>query len=199
MYLDPLNALGDDVGMVHGHQRDLDSGHPAHGAGPHSCGQSRERSALLCLEGRRWCQVGWGACAGTSVPGQFLYVIPRPLPAPPPQRKARLLPQPAWPPESQGTVLLTCTIDHAGRLDGAVLCLHGCDPPHPEVVGPHTDAGHGAVLDDLGARGAASRAMQGSPRVLTTPDVPPPRLDGTWGTVGEVGRPWRWKLAPGAP
>lgn len=39
-YLDALDALSDDVGMVHGHQRDLDSRHPAHTARPHSCGQS---------------------------------------------------------------------------------------------------------------------------------------------------------------
>ena len=39
-HLDPLNALGDDVSVVHGHQRDVDAGHPAHGARPHPCGQS---------------------------------------------------------------------------------------------------------------------------------------------------------------
>lgn len=149
MYLDPLNALGDDVGMVHGHQRDLDSGHPAHGAGPHSCGQSRDRSALLCLEGG---PARWGGAPVQAPLSRGDSSTSHPGPSPLPQRKARLREQPAWPPESQGTVLLTCTIDHTGRLDGAVLCLHGCDPPHPEVVGPHTDAGHGAVLDDLGAR-----------------------------------------------
>ena len=39
-HLDPLNALGDDVSVAHGHQRDLDTSHPAHSARPHPCGQS---------------------------------------------------------------------------------------------------------------------------------------------------------------
>ena len=54
--------------------------------------------------------------------------------------------------------LPTCTIDHTGGPDAAELCLHSCDPPHPEIVCPHADAGHRAVLDDLGARGAAFQA-----------------------------------------
>lgn len=55
-----------------------------------------------------------------------------------------------------------------------MLCLHCCNPPHPEVISPHADAGHRAVLDDLGARGASSGTTQGPPRALTTPAVPIP-------------------------
>lgn len=50
-YLDPLDALGDDIGVVHGHQWDLDSSHPAHSVCPHPCGQSRGWSALWAPAG----------------------------------------------------------------------------------------------------------------------------------------------------
>lgn len=92
MYLDPLNALGDDVGMVHGHQRDLDSGHPAHSAGPHSCGQSRDKSALLCLEG--W-PARWGGAPVQALLSRGNSSPSHPGPSLPPQRKARLREQPA--------------------------------------------------------------------------------------------------------
>lgn len=46
-YLDALYALGDDVGVMHGHQRDLDSGHAAHGSRPHAC---RRRTGQLCRQ-----------------------------------------------------------------------------------------------------------------------------------------------------
>lgn len=161
-YLDPLDALGDDVGVVHGHQRDLDSSHPAHSARPHPCGQSRDRSALLLQAGlpARWPE---GAPADPLSPQHILHITPRP----PPRDR------PGWGRSQCGhrelQPLPTCTVDHTGRLDGAVLCLHSRDPPHSKVIGPHTDAGHWAVLDDLGERGAASRAAGGSVRVLTTP------------------------------
>lgn len=49
-YLDALDALGDHVGVVHGHQRDLDPRHPAHGVRPHACGQRRPVSSVSpCL------------------------------------------------------------------------------------------------------------------------------------------------------
>lgn len=50
-YLDPLDALRDNIGMVHGHQRDLDSGHLTHSACPHSWGESTSRSTLVACRG----------------------------------------------------------------------------------------------------------------------------------------------------
>lgn len=168
-YLDALDALGDDVGMVHGHQRDLDSSHAAHGTGPHACRRDRVRSALQHQAGLP-AQWAGGAFAGLSVP---------PPQAPTP-RQARLRRQPARLPGSQERPPPTCAVDHTGRLDGAVLRLHSGHAAYPEVVRPHADATHRAVLDHLPARGAASRAQQGLGRVPTAPNVtgsPPPRRD----------------------
>lgn len=60
---------------------------------------------------------------------------------------------------------VTCTVDHAGRLDGAVLCFHGCHAPHPKIISLHTDAGHRAPLDDLEQE-----------ELLTRPGAPPRAL-----------------------
>lgn len=101
-------------------------------------------------------------------------------PQAPTPRQARLRRQPAWPPGSQERPPPTCAVDHTGRLDGAVLRLHSGHAAHPEVIRPHADATHWAVLDHLATRGAASRAQQGSVRVPTAPNVtgsPPPRRD----------------------
>lgn len=44
-YLNPLDPLRDDVGVMHGDQRHLDSGHLAQFGGPHTCRQrSHEQS-----------------------------------------------------------------------------------------------------------------------------------------------------------
>lgn len=84
----------------------------------------------------------------------------------PTQRKARAREQPAPTLRSREKPIPTCTVDHTGRLDGAVLCLHCRNPPHPKVIRLHTDASHRAVLDDLGERGAASKSGWGSLRAL---------------------------------
>lgn len=80
-HLDALNALGDDVGVVHGHQRDLDAGHPAHGARPHSCKQSVGSSALPASGGGR-------ESGGHRAP---------PGHTPPAPSKARFRQQSGWP------------------------------------------------------------------------------------------------------
>lgn len=71
---------------------------------------------------------------------------------------------------------LTCAVDHAGRLDGAVFGLDSRDPPHPEVVCPHPDARHRAVLNDLRARGEAAPTATGTPG--RAPTLPPPHPGG---------------------
>lgn len=77
-HLDPFNALGDDVGMVHGHQRDLDASHPAHGACPHSCRQSTDSSALLATGGGQpagcLCRL---VCHGSDSPGHAWAPTPK--------------------------------------------------------------------------------------------------------------------------
>lgn len=50
-YLDALDALSDDVGVMHGHQGDLDARHPAHSGRPHSCGQSAQLSSATTRRG----------------------------------------------------------------------------------------------------------------------------------------------------
>ena len=75
-HLDALNALGDDVGVVHGHQRDLDAGHPSHGARPQSCKQSAGSSALP---------------ASGGVPASWA------LGTPAPPKQARFREQSGWP------------------------------------------------------------------------------------------------------
>ena len=86
-HLDALNALGDDVGVVHGHQRDLDAGHPAHGARPHSCKQSAGSSALPASGGG--CQPG----GHRAPPGHTC----------PPQARAGLGSSQGGPQEAEGT------------------------------------------------------------------------------------------------
>lgn len=156
-HLDPFNALSDNVGVVHGHQRDLDSSHPAHGTCPHSCGQNMDSSALPAPGGH------WALLRACMLWG-------------PPLRKARLRGRPGQHSGARRKCTPTCTVDHTGRLDGAVRCLHGRDPPHPKVIRPHTDARHWAVLNDLGATGAASEATQALSALTTHPlGTPAPR------------------------
>lgn len=172
-YLDPFDALGDNVGMVHGHQRDLDSSHPAHRACPHSCGQSTRDSALLAPEGMPPKRTRRGAAESALA-----------RPPSPRQRPGR---GGAWPGHSQHghsgvsrNMSPTCAVDHTGRLDGAVLGLHSRDPPHPKVIRPHTDAGHWTVLDDLGLRGTAYETTRWALRA-PAPPLTSRLLDGPWG------------------
>lgn len=49
-----------------------------------------------------------------------------------------------------------------------MLRLHRGHPPHPEVVGPHADACHRAVLDDLGVTGLLPQPELFSPPLPVT-------------------------------
>lgn len=118
-------------------------------------------------------------------------------------------PEHGWAGERPASASPTCAVDHAGRLDGAVLGLDSRDPPHPKVVCPHTDAGHRAVLDDLGARGVAAPTAAGGPRgvppTLSPPrpagpgPTAPPRAGGPQVTARKWGAPRSWELHPHGP
>lgn len=68
-HLDALDALSDDIGVMHGHQRDLDASHPTHSGRPHSCG--RGHSSALPPRARAASEGGVGGChpPGRSHPG----------------------------------------------------------------------------------------------------------------------------------
>lgn len=109
-YLDPLDALGDDIGMVHGHQRDLDSSHPAHGVRPHACRRRGDGSALPAPAG------GTGPGARGSSARLWAHLAPLERPGLGSSQRGRSGARTPFPPAqltTQGVWMVPCSVSTA--------------------------------------------------------------------------------------